>query len=87
MLSFDINCGKERGVGEKKKMGQFVAPRWILVLSWVTALIIVLLNGKLLYDTARDTFWPAPAASQAAPVEASKGMNDQASMTHDQARR
>jgi len=37
-------------VGCKKKMGEFAAPRWQLVLAWITAAIIVALNLKLVAD-------------------------------------
>jgi manganese transport protein len=33
-----------------KKMGQFVSPLWLQGLAWVTAGLIVLLNGKYLFD-------------------------------------
>jgi len=35
---------------EKKKMGALVAPRWVTVLAAITAVIIVVLNMKLIYD-------------------------------------
>ncbi|MCC7191337.1 MAG: Nramp family divalent metal transporter [Phycisphaeraceae bacterium] len=35
---------------ERKKMGEFTAPRWILALAWITATIIVTLNIKYLID-------------------------------------
>jgi manganese transport protein len=35
---------------DRKKMGEFVSPRWMQALAWVTATIIVLLNAKYLYD-------------------------------------
>jgi len=34
----------------KAKMGQFVNPRWLNILAWVTALTILILNLKLLFD-------------------------------------
>ena len=40
-----------RFTGEKAKMGQFVNPRWIKILGWATAAIIIVLNVKLLFDT------------------------------------
>ena len=40
-----------RFTGEKSKMGQFVNPLWIKILGWTTALIIIVLNVKLLFDT------------------------------------
>src|SRR6476620_1691555 len=39
-----------RFTGEKAKMGEFVNPGWIKVLGWTTALIIIGLNLKLLFD-------------------------------------
>src|SRR2546423_6860493 len=35
---------------DRRKMGQFVSPRWLQTLAWVTTAIIVLLNGKYLCD-------------------------------------
>jgi manganese transport protein len=35
---------------EKKKMGSLVAPRWVTFLAAITAVIIVVLNLKLIYD-------------------------------------
>ena len=39
-----------RFTGEKNKMGEFVNPRWIKILGWSTAAVIILLNVKLLFD-------------------------------------
>lgn len=36
---------------DKKKMGNFINPLWVKVLSWIVALIIVVLNFKLIYDS------------------------------------
>jgi len=44
-----------RFTGEKAKMGEFVNPLWIKLLGWTTAIIIITLNVKLLFDT----FMPA----------------------------
>jgi manganese transport protein len=44
-----------RFTGEKAKMGEFVNPGWIKVLGWTTAVVIIILNVKLLLDT----FMPA----------------------------
>jgi manganese transport protein len=41
-----------RFVGDKTRMGALVAPRWLLTLAWVIAGVIVVLNVKLLFDTA-----------------------------------
>ena len=40
-----------RFVSDPEKMGAFVIPRWVAVLSWVVVVIILILNFKLLYDT------------------------------------
>ena len=45
-----------RFTGEKKKMGEFVNPIWIKILGWTTAVTIISLNLKLLFDT----FMPEP---------------------------
>jgi manganese transport protein len=44
-----------RFTGEKSKMGAFVNPLWIKILGWTVALVIIILNLKLLFDT----FMPA----------------------------
>jgi manganese transport protein len=36
--------------GDARKMGKFVAPVWLRSLAWITAAIIVVLNGKFLFD-------------------------------------
>ena len=38
-------------VGDRKKMGAFVTPRWLLALAWLVAAVIIALNVKLLLDT------------------------------------
>ena len=40
-----------RFTDERAKMGEFVNPWWIKILGWITALIIIVLNLKLLVDT------------------------------------
>jgi len=40
-----------RFVSDRKKMGAFVIPAWVAAMAWIVAGIIVVLNGKLLYDT------------------------------------
>jgi manganese transport protein len=40
-----------RFTGEKAKMGEFANPLWIKILGWSTAIIIIVLNLKLLFDT------------------------------------
>jgi manganese transport protein len=34
----------------RKKMGPFVSPRWVSILAWLVAAVIVSLNAKLLFD-------------------------------------
>ena len=36
--------------GDPRKMGRFVSPGWLKALAWATAIIITLLNVKLLFD-------------------------------------
>ncbi|SCX31527.1 Divalent metal cation transporter MntH [Agrobacterium sp. DSM 25558] len=40
-----------RFVSDRKKMGTFVIPQWVAILSWSVAGAILILNFKLLYDT------------------------------------
>jgi manganese transport protein len=40
-----------RFVSDRRKMGDFVIPRWMAVAAWIVAGIIVTLNVKLLFDT------------------------------------
>jgi len=35
---------------DRRKMGEFVSPRWLRALAWLTAGVIVLLNAKFLLD-------------------------------------
>jgi manganese transport protein len=44
-------------VGDRRKMGEFVAPPWLLTLAWATAGIIVFLNGKYLFDWSGIGTW------------------------------
>jgi manganese transport protein len=37
---------------DRRKMGELIAPRWVTALAALTALIIIALNVKLLYDAA-----------------------------------
>jgi manganese transport protein len=48
-----------RFTGEKAKMGEFVNPLWVKILGWTTAVIIIILNAKLLFDA----FMPASVLS------------------------
>jgi manganese transport protein len=36
---------------DRRKMGEFVAPRWMQALAWLVAVIIAALNVWLLYQT------------------------------------
>jgi manganese transport protein len=38
--------------GDRRKMGEFVSPAWVKALAWTTAVIIIALNVRLLYDVA-----------------------------------
>ncbi len=42
---------------DRRKMGEFVSPRWLQVLAWLTTAIIVLLNAKYLSDWAGISAW------------------------------
>ncbi len=43
--------------GNRVKMGAFVNPLWIKVLAWTTAVVIVVLNVKLLFDFFAPKAW------------------------------
>jgi len=43
-----------RFTGEKEKMGEFVNPLWIKVAGWGVTLLIIGLNGKLLWEMAAE---------------------------------
>jgi manganese transport protein len=36
---------------DRRKMGEFASPAWVKLLAWITAVIIIVLNVKLLADT------------------------------------
>jgi manganese transport protein len=38
-------------VGDRSKMGDLVAPKWMLALAWPVAVLILVLNVFLLYQT------------------------------------
>jgi len=40
--------------GDRRKMGEFVNPRWLQLLAWITAGIIAVLNAYLLVRTMLD---------------------------------
>src|SRR5438876_6589779 len=42
---------------DRRKMGQFVSPRWLQALAWITATIIVVLNVKYLSDWSGISAW------------------------------
>ncbi|MEY2543652.1 MAG: manganese transport protein [Verrucomicrobiota bacterium] len=42
---------------DRRKMGQFVSPRWLQALAWITTAVIVLLNGKYLCDWVGISAW------------------------------
>jgi len=37
---------------DRSKMGELVAPRWVTLLAAITAVVIIALNIKLLFDFA-----------------------------------
>jgi len=37
---------------DRRKMGDLIAPRWVTALAVLTALVIITLNVKLLWDLA-----------------------------------
>jgi manganese transport protein len=37
--------------GDRRKMGEFVSPRWLQALAWLVAVVIAVLNSWLLYQT------------------------------------
>jgi manganese transport protein len=39
------------------KMGEFVNPAWLKILAWMVAVVIIVLNGKLLLDAFGITDW------------------------------
>jgi manganese transport protein len=42
---------------EKAKMGRFANPAWIKILAWISAIIIIVLNLKLLFDFFAPESW------------------------------
>ncbi|HEU0139858.1 MAG TPA: Nramp family divalent metal transporter [Bryobacteraceae bacterium] len=51
---------------DRRRMGEFVSPRWVRALAWTVATIIVSLNLKLVYDTFAE--WIGESGSYAVPV-------------------
>lgn len=41
---------------DRRKMGEFTSPRWLQCLAWATALLILVLNVKYLWDQLPDWF-------------------------------
>ena len=48
-----------RFTGSEAKMGEFANPPWIKILGWTTALVIIFLNLKFLFDATHQIFGPA----------------------------
>jgi manganese transport protein len=46
-----------RFTGEKRKMGEFANGVWVKLFGWATALVIITLNVKLLFDTFLPAAW------------------------------
>ena len=46
---------------DRAKMGQFANPAWLKALAWIVAVVIIALNGKLLFDFALDFLKKPPA--------------------------
>jgi manganese transport protein len=46
-----------RFTDSKKKMGRFANPVWIRILAWISAIVIVVLNLKLLFDFFAPASW------------------------------
>ncbi len=51
---------------DRRRMGEFVSPRWVGALAWTVAAIIVSLNLKLVYDTFLE--WIGDSGAYAVPV-------------------
>ncbi len=47
-------------VSNKRLMGEFVATKWLIIPAWLTAIIIVSLNGKLVFSTLQDAINESP---------------------------
>jgi manganese transport protein len=54
-----------RFTSSKRKMGPFVSPRWARMLAWLVALVIMALNGMLVYDEIHEWIGAAGAWSWA----------------------
>ena len=51
-----------RFTNSKRKMGPFVNPVWVKTLAWLVAAVIMVLNGKLVYEQIQD--WMEAAGEQ-----------------------
>ena len=49
-----------RFTDEKAKMGEFANRFWIRTLGWATAVVIIVLNLKLLFDFFLPAAWTTP---------------------------
>ncbi|MBA3679636.1 MAG: Nramp family divalent metal transporter [Bacteroidetes bacterium] len=49
-------------VSDKKKMGEFTIPKWQKILSWVSALVIIGLNVKLVFNEITDLLFTSEHA-------------------------
>ena len=49
-------------VSDKKKMGDFVIPMWQKILSWIAAIIIIVLNVKLVFSEIADLLFTSESA-------------------------
>ena len=52
----------------RRNMGEFASPTWVQVLAWITAAIIVVLNGKLVLDEIAG--WVSSARESWSPIAA-----------------
>lgn len=43
-------------VSDRNRMKEFTIPKWVKLLSWLSATIIVVLNGRLVYNQLREWF-------------------------------
>jgi manganese transport protein len=48
---------------DRRRMGEFVSPRWVRILAWISAVIIIALNTKLVYDLLMEWMALPPPAS------------------------
>ena len=55
-LGFAV-CPLLRFTGEKAKMGEFVNPLWVKITGWTIAIVIIVLNVKLLLDLFLPAAW------------------------------